>query len=181
VPLVDAVADEIPSVPRRVGLRSRTGLALALSLVALGILIIRLEVGFIFLTHGLSKVGGLSGTMHFFVGMGFPGWVGAFIAWLEVLGGAALMLGVATRIFAVAFGIEMLVAVALALAHPITGMGGMGPTWQDTLGGMEMFLGIMSFALALMGSGRYALLSLECLNCGGMVCEGESCPGPKNS
>jgi hypothetical protein len=33
---VDAVADEIPPAPRRVGLRSRTGLALALSVAALG-------------------------------------------------------------------------------------------------------------------------------------------------
>jgi uncharacterized membrane protein YphA (DoxX/SURF4 family) len=142
---------------------------------SLGILLIRLEVGFIFLTHGLSKVENMSRTMHMFSSMGFPGWVGAFIGILEVVGGAALILGLFTRIFAVAFGIEMLVAVYLSFGHATV------PAWQGTIGGMEMFLAIMSFALALMGSGRYSLFSMECRDCGGMVCTpGADCPGPKN-
>jgi hypothetical protein len=45
---------------------------------------------------------------------------------------------------------------------------------------MEMFLAIMSFALALLGSGRYALFPVECRSCGGMVCDGRDCPGPQN-
>jgi putative oxidoreductase len=147
---------------------------------SLGILLIRLEVGFIFLTHGLSKVENISRTMAMFHGMGFPAWVGGVIAWLELIGGAALMLGVATRIFAVAFGIEMLVAVALSLARAGSAMGGMNQSWEGTVAGTEMFLAIMSFALALMGSGFYALKPLECRDCGGMVCKGEACPGPKN-
>lgn len=143
---------------------------------SLGILLIRLEVGFVFLTHGLSKVENMSRTMHMFSGMGFPAWVGAFIGILEVVGGAALILGVLTRVFAVAFGIEMLVAVFLSF-----GRMGAAPTFQGTIGGMEMFLAIMAFALALMGSGRYALFKMECHDCGGMLCKpGENCPGPQN-
>jgi len=146
---------------------------------SLGILLLRLEVGFVFFTHGLTKIENLGRTSHMFVGMGFPAWVGVFIAFLEVIGGVALMLGIVTRIFAVAFGIEMLVAAFLSLGH--AGMGGATPTWQGTLGGMEMFLSIMSFALALMGSGRYSLFRLECHSCGGMFCKpGEKCPGPQN-
>lgn len=145
---------------------------------SLGILLIRLEVGFIFFIHGLSKVQNMSGTMHMFVGMGFPAWVGGFIAILETVGGAALILGVLTRVFAVAFGIEMLVAAFLSMGHS---MGGMTPIWQSTLGGVEMLLSIMSFALALMGSGRYSLWRAECHHCGGMFCKsGEKCPGPQN-
>jgi putative oxidoreductase len=147
---------------------------------SLGILIIRLEVGFVFLTHGLSKVENIARTMQSFHAMGFPAWVGAFIGWLEVIGGIALMLGVLTRVFAVAFGIEMLVAVALSLARAGSMMGGMAPSWQGTIGGTEMFLAIMSFAIALIGSGRYALYALECRDCGGMLCKGDQCPGPAN-
>ncbi|HEX7651586.1 MAG TPA: DoxX family protein [Candidatus Paceibacterota bacterium] len=147
---------------------------------SLGILIIRLEVGFVFLTHGLSKVENISRTTQMFVGMGFPAWVGFFIGWLEVIGGAALILGILTRVFAVAFGIEMLVAVALSLARAGSSMAAAAPSWQSTIGGMEMFLAIMSFAIALMGSGRYALYAMECRNCGGMKCDGLECPGPRN-
>lgn len=146
---------------------------------SLGILLIRLEVGFVFFTHGLSKVEGMHRTMQMFAGMGLPAWVGGFIGLLELIGGAALILGVWTRVFAVALGIEMLVAAFLSLGH--AGMGGMTPTWQGTVGGMEFFLSIMSFALALMGSGRYSLWRMECRDCGGMLCKpGENCPGPKN-
>jgi putative oxidoreductase len=145
---------------------------------SLGILLIRLEVGFVFLTHGLSKVQNIAGTEMMFSHMGFPMGVGAFIAWLEVIGGAALILGILTRPIAVAFGIEMLVAVYLNLGR--TGMNGMPASWQSIIGGMEMFLALMSFALALMGSGRYALFAMECKSCGGMLCKGEQCPGTKN-
>lgn len=143
---------------------------------SLGILLIRLEVGFVFFTHGLMKVEHMVRTMQLFAGMGLPSWVAFFIAWLEVIGGAALMFGIATRIFAVMFGIQMLVAVALSLSHAVTPVG-----WQSVMGGMEMFLAIMSFALALMGSGHYALLPLECRRCGGMLCGADGdCPGEKN-
>lgn len=145
---------------------------------SLGILLIRLEVGFVFLTHGLSKVENISRTMQSFVGMGFPAWVGFFIGWLEVVGGIALMLGILTRVFAVAFGIEMLVAVALSLHRAAGAITGMPQTWEGTIAGTEMFLSIMSFALALMGSGRYAVMPVECRACGAMACS--DCPGPKN-
>lgn len=149
---------------------------------SLGILIIRLEVGFVFLTHGLSKVEHMSSTMHMFAGMGFPAWVGFFIGWLEVVGGAALILGILTRVFAVAFGIEMVVAVFLGLMHASGGMAQMGmpATWQSTISGTEMFLAIMSFGIALIGSGRYSLYAMECRNCGAVACDSGNCPGPAN-
>jgi putative oxidoreductase len=77
-------------------------------------------------------------------------WVGVFIAWLEVVGGLALILGILTRPFAVAFGIEMLVAFFL------TGGFARGLMPHD----LEIVLMLNSFALALAGSGRWALLSV---------------------
>jgi putative oxidoreductase len=126
----------------------------------MGIFLIRLALGLLFFTHGLAKVQELSMVTAMFVHLGFFPWVGFFIAWLEVIGGLALILGVATRVFAVAFGIEMLVAaVIVGFSHGI---------------GIELVLSFLSFGLALLGSGYYSVFKMECDNCGGMLCNGET-------
>lgn len=122
-----------------------------------GLLVLRVATGLVFLTHGWMKVEALSRTMEMFGHMGFMPEVGIFIAWLEVLGGLGLILGVATRMFGVAFGIEMVVAAALmGFARGIT---------------FELYLALASFAIALMGSGRYSIFPVECRECGGMLCK----------
>ena len=127
----------------------------------LGLLLIRLALGLLFFTHGLMKVQELSTVAAMFAHLGFFPWVGFFIAWLELLGGLALILGVATRFFAVVFGIEMLVAAII-----VGSSRGIG---------LELILSIVSFGLALLGSGRYSVFKMECDNCGGMLCDGNSC------
>src|ERR1700677_5202769 len=120
-----------------------------------GLLLIRVALGLLFFTHGLMKVEELSQTTAMFIHFGFFPWVGFCIAWLEVIGGIALLLGVATRFFAFLFGIEMLVATILA------GFGrGIG---------VEFVLCLVSFALMFLGSGRYSVYKMECDNCGGML------------
>lgn len=112
-----------------------------------GLLIIRVATGYVFLTHGYAKVTNLAMPVGMMAHFGLPGWVGVFIAWLEVIGGTALIFGVLTRVFGVALGIEMVVAVFL------TGFArGLGA--HD----LEIILALNSFALALAGSGKYRLL-----------------------
>jgi putative oxidoreductase len=114
---------------------------------SIGLLLIRLALGLLFFTHGLAKVEGLSQTAAMFAHLGFFPWVGYFIAWLEVLGGLALIVGFATRLFAFLFGIEMLVATL------IVGFGrGIG---------VEFVLCLVSFALMFLGSGRFSIYRLE--------------------
>lgn len=116
---------------------------------SLGLLLVRLVTGYIFIEHGLGKVMNIAMPVGMMMHFGFPGWVGMFIAWLEVLGGAALILGIFTRVLGVAFGIEMLVAVYL------TGfMRGLGA--HD----LEFMLAFNSFALALSGAGSFRLLHI---------------------
>jgi len=123
-----------------------------------GLLLLRVATGLIFLMHGWSKVNGLSGVIAMFGHMGFPVWVAYFIAWLEVIGGLGLILGIATRFFGAVFGIEMLVATFLI------GFGrGLG---------LEFYLAMVSFAIALMGSGRFSVFPMECASCGGFLCDG---------
>ena len=126
-----------------------------------GLLLIRLALGILFFTHGLMKVEQLSMVAVMFEHFGFFPWVGFCIAWLEVIGGLALILGVATRLFAFLFGIEMLVATLLV---------GFGHGF-----GVEPVLAITSFGLMFLGSGRYSIYKADCDNCGAIVCDGNSC------
>jgi len=91
-----------------------------------------------------------------------------FIAYLETLGGLALILGIFPRAFALAFGIEMLVAIL------VTG----GPARGYRPHELELFLMFMSLGILFAGSGRYSLWSMECHHCGGMTCKGQKgeCP-----
>jgi len=135
---------------------------------SIGLLLLRIGLGVLFLVHGWSKIHNIPGTEMMFAHMGFPMWVGDFIAGLEVAGGIALILGIATRFFAALFGIEMLVAVLLNWGNI-----------SKTLGGVELLLAVASFGLAFLGSGRYSLYPMECDDCGGMICKPGSadCPG----
>ncbi|CAM6001435.1 unnamed protein product [Sphagnum balticum] len=112
-----------------------------------GLLLIRLALGLLFFTHGLMKVEQLSLVAQMFAHLGFFPWVGYFIAWLEVIGGLALILGVATRLFAFLFGIEMLVATLIVgFSRGV---------------GIELVLCLVSFALMFLGSGRFSIYRLE--------------------
>lgn len=127
---------------------------------SVGVFIIRLVVGFIFITEGWSKFQNLSGTSHFMVHLGLPAWMALFIAMVELVGGVALILGIFTRIFGVVFGIEMLFVIFL------TG-------WSRGIGShnLELVLAAASFGIAFIGSGKYALFPMECKKCGGMFCQ----------
>lgn len=127
----------------------------------LGLLVIRVAAGLIFFMHGLSKVQNIAGTEHMFASLGFGASVGFLIAWLETLGGIALILGILTRIFGLIFGIEMAVAaLRVGVPHGFSGYE------------FEMLLSAVAFGLALAGSGKYSVFKMECNYCGGMLCRG---------
>jgi putative oxidoreductase len=79
---------------------------------AWGITIVRISTGLIFLVHGVQKFAtGLGGVTAFFakVGIPAPGVMGPFVAILELVGGALLIVGLATPWIGLLFAIEMLV------------------------------------------------------------------------
>jgi putative oxidoreductase len=117
-------------------------------------LLLRLALGTMWLSHALLKifVFTLPGTALFFEGAGLAGWMAYPVVIFEIVGGAALLLGVYARQAAVALLPIMLVAT---LVHAPNG-------WLFTAsgGGWEYpaFLSIASIVQWLLGDGRATLV-----------------------
>lgn len=117
-------------------------------------LLLRLALGTMFLAHGLTKllVFTPAGTVKFFASLGFPGFLAYPVIAFEVIGGIMLVLGILPRWVAGLAAVELLVA---STVHWPNG-------WQFAApngGGWEypVFLGVAAAALALLGSGAYAI------------------------
>ncbi|HEX6042723.1 DoxX family protein [Longimicrobium sp.] len=81
----------------------------------LGLTVIRVVTGIVFFMHGWTKVfvWGFEGTSAGFAQMGIPlaGVMGPFVGLLELLGGLALVAGLATRYISVPLAVTMIVAI----------------------------------------------------------------------
>lgn len=82
------------------------------ALQPVGLLALRIALGIIFFSHGYPKVAHSGpGMQEFFVQHGLPGYFVYVSGVLEVFGGMLLILGLFTRIAALALAIEMIVAI----------------------------------------------------------------------
>lgn len=119
----------------------------------LALTILRVAIGLIFVMHGVQKLFmfGLDGTTGAFTQMGvpLPSLSAPLVAFVELLGGAALIAGLLTRWAAALLAADIL--VALLLVHLKAGF--FNPA------GIEFPLALLggSLALALSGAGAYAL------------------------
>ena len=116
-------------------------------------LLLRVSLGAMFVAHGLLKVFvfTLPGTVAFFASQGFPGWTAYVVVAMEVIGGAALILGFRTRLVAAALLPVLLGAVFVHLSNGwlFTAQGG---GWE-----YPMFLAAATVVQILLGDGAYAV------------------------
>jgi putative oxidoreductase len=142
---------KIALAQKRHGWPERKGTWTPVPLPSAGLLVLRLVVGVTFLLHGIDKLGDMSGTEQFFASLGIPapGLMAPFVAITETVGGALLIVGLATPLVGLALAGDML--VALLTAHVDQGF------FVDE-GGFELvlLLGGASLAIALTGAGRFS-------------------------
>lgn len=117
-------------------------------------LLLRVSLGILFLAHASLKlfVFTPAGTAKFFGSVGLPPAFAYVVMTAEVLGGIALILGLWTRIVAIA-------VVPILLGAIFTVHGAAGFFFTNTNGGWEYpaFWAIALIVQALLGDGAYAL------------------------
>jgi putative oxidoreductase len=115
-------------------------------------LLIRLTVGLMIIPHGIPKLmAGVTATAAMALerrGIGAAEPFAVVLMILETLGGLCVALGLFTRFFAVAIGIEMMVIVY----HHLPKFGWTGPGYEYPL-----MWGLIMFAIALRGGSAYSL------------------------
>lgn len=116
---------------------------------AWGLVPLRLIVGIVFIAHGWLKYSsfGIEGTAKFMgrLGIPIPGVVAVCIIALELIGGLALILGGATRLFAALLACDMLGAIYFSKRNA----GFFGPKgWE-----FELTLCAACITLAIVGAG----------------------------
>ena len=117
-------------------------------------LVLRLALGVMFVAHSLVLkhfTYTLAGTAQFFESIGLPGALAYVTFWAELIGGLALIAGVASRW--IALGLIPILAGA-TWVHL-----GNGWVFSNANGGWEypVFLIVVSIGVALLGDGPYAL------------------------
>ena len=90
----------------------------------LGPLLVRLSVGAMFATTGWGKLQNLDRVIGYFSELGIPAphLQAPFVATLEFVGGIALILGLATRVFGLGLAATMIVAVLTARLGDVDGV-----------------------------------------------------------
>ena len=120
----------------------------------LGILVLRISLGFLMLLHGIGK---LMGGLGFIQGMletkGIPSFVayGALVG--EVLAPVAILIGFRTRIAALIYAFNLIVALLLVHTGQLFTLNEQGG-WALELIGLYLFGAITLF---LTGAGKYAV------------------------
>jgi putative oxidoreductase len=110
------------------------------------LLVLRIGLGIILLAHGKGKIfGGMAQHKLMVASLGVPAWLAYLSAGTEFFGGTLLIIGLLTRLVALAVVIEMLVAIfRVHLPHGLTGQGG----YQ-----FPLMVGLGAFVLIFFGAG----------------------------
>jgi putative oxidoreductase len=117
-------------------------------------LVLRLAVGVVMAFHGWDKIGDVEGFAGFVDSLGIPAptLMAYVVTYLELFGGIALILGLATRYVSALFAIEMVFTIALVKID-------VGLIAAEGGAGAELDLLILAIALSLLltGAGSWSV------------------------
>lgn len=126
-------------------------------LTANGIAVLRITLGIAAIAHGFLKVFvfTLPGTAGFFESLGLPGFLAYITAFVEIVGGLALVAGFQTRLASLAM-------VPILLGAMWTHSGN-GWVFSNQGGGWEypLFWAIVLVVQAMLGSGAFAVDDMQ--------------------
>lgn len=115
-------------------------------------IIMRLLLGILFIVAGWMKLQDMGATVQGFAGMGFAPYHAYLVAWVELLGGVLLVLGLFLKPVCVALGVVMAVIV----------WGTPGQSYNTFFGHDYQFVLLVTLvALYFNGAGKYSVLSLR--------------------
>lgn len=113
----------------------------------LGLLLIRLGLGAIFLGHGIQKFQGIESVIGFFGTLGLPAAVAYLVATAEVLAGLSMLLGLWTHWAGKVIAVIMIGAIVFAKFK----MGFLGG-WE-----FDLMLLVSALGISFSGAGKYSL------------------------
>ncbi len=134
----------------------------------IGLLLIRLAVGSIFIAHGWAKFQNMEATIGFFGSLGMSAIIAYAVTAIEFLGGILMVLGLWTGIAGVLLAIVMVGAYVLVKSK-----------MPFMAAEIDIALFASSLGIAFAGAGKYSL-SAYCCKCDTCVDGTCACPGCQN-
>ncbi|MCT4613832.1 MAG: DoxX family protein [Marinifilaceae bacterium] len=117
------------------------------------LLIIRLSLGVLMLFHGFAKIGNLDGVKYLLSSNSLPEFFAYAVFIGEIIAPILIILGFRTKIAAIVFAFNCVVAMLLAHSNDFLQLNQHG-AWKLELLGLYLFA---SIALIFSGGGRYSL------------------------
>jgi putative oxidoreductase len=136
----------------RIGPHRTRALGVLEKLQPLAYLLGRLGVGLVFLSTGWGKVHNVEKVTEFFTTLGIPapGFHAVLVGWSELLCGAAIVIGLLTRLATVPLIISMIVAILTAKRSELKGL-------FELVGFEEFTYIVVLFMIAVLGPGKWSI------------------------
>lgn len=130
----------------------KTALGILENQKPLALLLGRLGVGLVFLSTGWGKVHNVEKVTQFFTELGIPapGFHAVLVGWSELLCGAALVIGLLTRLATIPLIVSMIVAILTAKRADIHG-------FFDLVAFEEFTYLVLLVMIAILGPGNWAV------------------------
>jgi putative oxidoreductase len=129
------------------------------------LLLLRIAAGIIFIAHGWQKISSPEAFQAFFASLGLPAFFVYLVGYVEFIGGILLVIGLWTSIAAT------VLAVIIAVALFYVKGGALFRTFNVPVFEIDLALLAITVAIALKGSGAYAVRPSHGL-CIGCDCNG---------